>query len=160
MPPCARSLPLTCPSCGAALIAAPGDAPVTCSHCGSILLVRDDARLPGPAAALLDPREAAIRTEISALARELLALDPYQASAAVTSGCGVPLRTLHEWLDAGETGAPCRLITCLTTEGLERLREQYRGSPLLLSRRRRAGLRLIEQMMALRREMDALATPR
>ena len=148
---------LTCPTCGGGVSAAPG-APLTCPHCGN-RLIWSGAANPGPALAPAppDPREEALREELARLAGALLALDAYQASAAVASAAGLPLRTLKAWLAARDAAAPARWIAAATADELARLREQYRGSPLRLSRRRREGLALIDRIIALRGEGESPA---
>ncbi|MHB1317511.1 MAG: hypothetical protein ACYCYF_02710 [Anaerolineae bacterium] len=158
---------LTCPTCGASLNASADASRLVCASCGNAHLLRPNGEIAVEARdSLPDPAERArpdrVRSEIDALEEEIHALavtllqrEYRQAAGALVPLGKLTLRELKALLATEDPAEPARLIAALTIDELPVYAEQYQGSPIVMSRRRRAGVEDIARLIALRLQVEA-----
>jgi hypothetical protein len=165
---------LTCPTCGASLCAgrdavgrgAVAPRRLVCASCGNEHLLRPDGGIvarsrdaaqdaaPDPAESArlerLRGESAELEEQIHTLALAIVQREYRQAAAALVPLGRLTLRELKALLKTRETLAPAALIAALTVGELAPYIEQYQGSPLIMSRKRREGVEDVGRLLTLR----------
>lgn len=153
---------LTCPTCGASLSAANGPR-LVCASCGNVHLLHADgvvvADVPDPAETArlerLRAEIAELEEQIHALAVTILQREYRQAAGALVSLGKLTLRELKALLETQDPTEPARLIAALSIDELAPYMEQLQGSPIIMTRKRRAGVEDAARLLALRLQVEA-----
>jgi hypothetical protein len=157
---------LNCPTCGASLKASRDATRLVCASCGNAHILRPNgvlvADLPDPAEAeRLEQSLAEIESleaQIHALAVTVLQREYRQAAAALVPLGKLTLRELKALLATQDVDQPARLISALTIDELAVFIEQYQGSPLIMTARRRQGVADVGMLIGLRLQVEARRT--